>query len=199
MTERLLSASEWTELELLPRLIASDGKAWREFHRRYDRLIYRCIHKVTARFRSVIAEDDVEEIFAQFLVRIANNDFRKLHQYCPERGTKLSTWLGMIATNTAWDHLRSVSRRPQCTELTEVAEQACVSSSPFDRLVARETWCAVRAAMSEFSGKDQRFMELYYVDGLSPEEVAADMNVSVKTIYSKKHKIRTRLRAQLHA
>lgn len=199
MTDRMLTPSEWTELELLPRLIASDGKAWREFHRRYDRLIYRCIHKVTARFRSVIADDDVEEIFAQFLVRIASNSFRKLHQYCPERGTKLSTWLGMIATNTAWDHLRSVSRRPQCTELTEVPEQACASSSPFERLVARETWTAVRSAMSEFSSKDQRFMELYYVDGLSPEEVAADMNVSVKTVYSKKHKIRTRLRAQLHA
>ncbi len=194
-----LAPSDWTDLELLPRLLKKEGKAWREFHRRFDRLVYRCIHKVTSRFRSVVTEDDVQDIFAQFLVRIAAKDFRKLRQFSPDRGTKLGTWLGMIATNVAWDHLRSVARRPSCVEMSEVHEYAADCVGPFEAVAARETWAELNTALANFSAKDQRFVKLYYVDGLSPEEVAETMNVSVKTVYSKKHKIRTRLRAELRA
>ena len=195
----LLSPTDWTDLELLPRLLAKEGKAWREFHRRFDRLVYRCIHKVTNRFRNSVSDDDVQDIFAQFLVRITAKDFRKLCQFSPDRGTKLGTWLGMIATNVAWDHLRSVSRRPQCIEISDVHDQAADCVGPFDAVAARETCGELHAALATFSIKDQRFVQLYYVDGLSPEEVAQSMNVSVKTVYSKKHKIRSRLRAELAA
>ena len=129
----LLSPTDWTDLELLPRLLAKEGKAWREFHSRFDRLVYRCIHKVTNRFRNSVSDDDVQDIFAQFLVRITAKDFRKLCQFSPDRGTKLGTWLGMIATNVAWDHLRSVSRRPQCIEISDVHDQAAIASGPLTR------------------------------------------------------------------
>ena len=48
-------------------------------------------------------------------------------------------------------------------------------------------------ALESFSKKDRTFVKLYFVEGLSPEEVAEVMDVSVKTVYSKKHKIRCRL------
>ncbi len=35
------------------------------------------------------------------------------------------------------------------------------------------------------------------MDGLTPEEVAAELDVSVKTVYSKKHKIRCRLEREV--
>ena len=38
-----------------------EGRAWREFHPRYDRLIYRAIHKVTQRFSAVLNSADVDE------------------------------------------------------------------------------------------------------------------------------------------
>jgi RNA polymerase sigma-70 factor (ECF subfamily) len=38
---------------------------------------------------------------------------------------------------------------------------------------------------------------LYFDQGLEPEEVAQRMRISVKTVYSKKHKIRTRLEQML--
>ena len=43
--------------------------------------------------------------------------------------------------------------------------------------------------------KDRRFVELYYGHGLQPEEVAAAMGISVKTVYSKKNKLRCKLLA----
>ena len=52
-------------------------------------------------------------------------------------------------------------------------------------------------ALRAFSAKDRDFIQLYYVDGLTPEEVAAEMEISIKTVYSKKHKIRCRLATTL--
>lgn len=193
MTKTLLTPEDWTDQELLGRMLMREGKAWREFHRRFDRLIYRCIHKVTCRFRSVVSEEDVREIYAQFLVNITNRDMHKLRAFQPERGNKLGSWIGLLATNTAWDYLRSVARRPQCTEMHEAEDLRSHNADPYDELVQKERWALVSKAIKTFSAKDQRFMQLYFVKGLEPEEVAKQMNVSVKTVYSKKHKIRCRL------
>ncbi len=179
-------------------MLERDEIAWKEFHRRYDRLVYRCIHKVTDRFRSVLGSDDVGEIYAQLLLNLTARDMHRLRAFRPEQGNKLGTWIGMLATNTAWDYLRSVSRRPACSELSEAhALDDDRGASPYDRLEQKERWNRVNEALRGFSRKDRDFIQLYYVDGLTPEEVAAEMEISIKTVYSKKHKIRCRLASTL--
>ncbi|MBX3248466.1 MAG: sigma-70 family RNA polymerase sigma factor [Myxococcales bacterium] len=189
----LLAPSDWTDRELLERMLEREAKAWREFHRRFDRLIYRCIHKVTVRFRSVVTEEDVEEIFCQLLVDLSCRDMHKLRAYEPQRGNKLSSWIGLLATNAAWDYLRGVARRPRTSEVAEAEHVQADDPTPHDELVAKERWALVNEALRDLSSKDRRFVELYYVEGLAPEEVAEQLHVSVKTVYSKKHKIRSRL------
>src|SRR5438093_1452875 len=67
--------------------------------------------------------------------------------------------------------------------------------SALDELLDKERRGYLAHLMEEFSDKDRRFVELYYGQGLLPEEVAAAMRISVKTVYSKKNKLRTRLEA----
>ena len=64
-------------------------------------------------------------------------------------------------------------------------------------MLSKERWGRVNATLSTFSSKDRDFVKLFYVDGLSPEQIAEEMKISVKTVYSKKHKIRCRLEAAL--
>ena len=192
-----LPAIDWTDRELLARMLVRNELAWREFHRRYDRLIYKCIHKVTNRFHGVLSQDDLDDIFGQFLLNLTARDMRRLRAFKPEMGNKLGTWIGLLATNTAWDHLRRVSRRPYMSELSEADHLECESVSPAEHITRCEQWALVNEALTEFSDKDQRFVQLYYVDGLDAEEVALEMNISVKTVYSKKHKIRSRLEERL--
>ena len=40
-------------------------------------------------------------------------------------------------------------------------------------------------------------MRLYFGEGLEAEQVAGQMGISVKTVYSKKHKIRLRLESAM--
>ena len=191
------SALGWSDEALLARMLEREPEAWREFHRRFDRLVYRCIHKVTSRFPNSVGPEDVREIFAQFLFGLTHREMHKLRTFDRERGNKLSSWVGLLATNAAWDYLRSVARQPPCTELTAAENVGQNDADPYEHLLEKERWGCVNDTLRTFSAKDQTFVRLYYMDGLTPEEVAEEMHISVKTVYSKKHKIRCRLERAL--
>ena len=198
LTSTCLFGVSWSDEELLGRMLAREEHAWREFHRRFDRLVYRCIHKVTSRFPSSVGSDDVREIFAQFLFSLTAREMHKLRTFAPERGNKLSSWIGLLATNAAWDFLRTIARQPQQAELDEADEiRGEDGNDPYEHLLVKERWGCVNDTLREFSDKDRTFVRLYFMDGLSPEEVAEEMQISVKTVYSKKHKIRCRLQRAL--
>ena len=182
-----------SESELLSNLLAREPSAWQEFSRRYDRLIYRCIHRVTGRFGSIVSSDGVREIYSALMLSLLMNDMRKLRSFAPERGNKLSTWVALLATNAAWDHLRALARQQPQNTVPVFAECAMAPTDPHDAYEEKEGWHRMNALLASFSGKDRDFVKLYYVEGYSPEVVAKKMGISVKTVYSKKHKIRSRL------
>ncbi|NLY94410.1 MAG: sigma-70 family RNA polymerase sigma factor [Myxococcales bacterium] len=194
-----LRPEDFTDQELLGRMLERDAKAWREFYRRFDRLIYRCIHKVTSRFRHTVGPDDVQEIYGQLMVNLTAHDMRRLRAFQPEKGNKLGSWIGLLATNTAWDYLRSVARQPMCSEIGEAELVSSQAPSPLDEFAQKEQWQILGRMIQGLSAKDRTFVRLYFVDGLSAEEVADEMSISIKTVYSKKHKIRCRLEQELLA
>jgi len=182
-------------------LVRGDAPAWRLFHRRYDRLIYCCVSRVLSKFPGVVAGDDVEETYAEVFYQLLKDDRKKLRAYRPDRGARLGTWIGLISMNAAYDHLRRIQRSHTSVmaDTSEAADVPDPGPGPFERVLARQGWGAIRRVMEKLSSKDQRFVTLYFVEGLSPEEVARQMRNSVKTVYSKKHKVRRRLEAMMES
>jgi RNA polymerase sigma-70 factor (ECF subfamily) len=185
--------SAWSETELLDRLLKSDANAWRELNQRYARLVTSCIQRVVARFARRVSVDAVEEIYATFSLKLLANDKHKLRSFEPSRGNKLGTWLGMLATHCAYDYLRSVRREPSSVCLTEAETLSSENQDPCESAMLSERAKLVQGLLAEFSDKDRQFVTLYYQDGLSPEHVAERLGISVKTVYSKKHKIQRKL------
>ncbi len=196
--QTMSGAESWTDEALLDRMLRKEQRAWREFHRRYDRLIYRCIHKITNRFTHVMSSEDVCEIYAMLMMSLTAKDMQKLRAFDAKLGTKLSSWIAMLATNVTWDYLRGLARQPHCSSLADATDVGESTSNPYEDFLAKERWGRVNATLKTFSRRDQTFVMLYYVDGLTPEEIAREMRVSVKTVYSKKHKISHRLGRALH-
>jgi RNA polymerase sigma-70 factor, ECF subfamily len=187
------------ELDLLDGLLAGKEDAWRRFHAQYDRLIYRCIRKVTQGFSAVVRNEDEREIYSNLIVQLLSNDKRKLRSFDPDRGSRLGTWLGLLATHAAYDYLRSLRREVPRVPLTE-AESACFDgASPLEQVERQQKSRMVKQLLTKLSAKDQQFVKLYFNRGMSPEAVADAMQISVKTVYSKKHKIQTRLEGFVHA
>ena len=185
------------DVALVAGLVAGDDGAWRTFQQRYDRLIYRCITRITGRFATRLATDDVAEIYATLLLSLVANDKHKLRSFDPCRGNRFSSWIGMLAVNAAYDHLRSVKRDAGKTSIVEAESLQSELPDPFEVCAERERASRVEVALADFSEKDRAFMDLYYGEGLTPEEVASRMNISVKTVYSKKHKIQSKLEGLL--
>lgn len=193
------TTDERSEVELIAGLLTGSERSWREFHHRYDRLIYRCITKVTGRFTAVVSQDDIREIYATLVVQLLSNDMHKLRTFDPDRGNRFSSWLGLLAINAAYDYLRTLRREPNRAPIAEAETLRCDLPNPDELCERRERAERVVSALSTFSAKDQEFVELYFGEGLEPEQIASRMNISVKTVYSKKHKIQSRLETLLAA
>lgn len=185
------------ERALLEAMLADSEDAWREFNTRYSRLIYRCITRVTARFSAVVGPDDVREIYGMVCMGLLANDKRKLRSFEPGRGNKLGSWIGMLAIHTAYDFLRGLKREPKRGCLTEAEGLSSELPDPYEVCVMRQRAGIVTSLLGSFSDKDREFITLYFGEGLEPEQIARRMGISVKTVYSKKHKIRSRLEALL--
>jgi RNA polymerase sigma-70 factor (ECF subfamily) len=183
------------DLQLLEAVFAQDEIAWHEFLSRFRHLIYRCITKVLTKHVGANAAQEIDEVFSEVCLNLLRNDMKKLRAYDPDRKTKLSSWLGLIAINSAYDHLRSRARQPLLDQIEGCPDREDLTPSPLEMLLSAERRNRVYRLALEFSRRDQRFIELYFSRGMAPKDIATTLNISVKTVYSKKNKIRNRLLA----
>ncbi|MCH2108023.1 MAG: sigma-70 family RNA polymerase sigma factor [Polyangiaceae bacterium] len=181
------------ELQLTARLVAGEASAWREFTRLYAPVALGCIRKVLVRFSKVTDEQDVDEIYGRFSLDLLRNDCKKLQNFDPEKGSRLSTWIGMLATNSAYDYLRRIKKDQVCDPFPESPAFESPDDSPYEEVVLRQQAEQAVEIMTSLSERDQEFVQLFFGHGLSPEEISERMGIHVKTVYTKKHKIAAKL------
>ncbi len=180
----------------IERLVSDCPRAWRTFHAQYANVVTLAIRRVAGRFGRVLSSDASEEIYASFWFDLLRRDKHKLRSFDPERGA-LASWIRLLAARTAYDHLRKARRVydhfvPLCD--TEHVSQA---PDPEKAASTREVVARVKALCQRMSERDQQFVKLYYEDEMEPQEIAAELSIGTKTVYTKNHKIRGRLRAGL--
>ncbi len=186
------------DAQLRDRLLTLDEAAWREFHRRYDRMVWTCVHRVVARFSGVVPSDALHEIRANFYAALLANDLHKLRTFDVERGNKLGSWIGLIAINAAWDYLRTCARRPTAP-LFAAEGLHSEETDLFTASAARQECARLADVVGALPARDREFVRLYFVDGRSPQEVADALGMNVKSVYTKKHRLTRHLRDALRA
>lgn len=183
------------EATLIPSLLDNDESAWRTFHARYGHRLQGAIINVTRRFPQLTGNDHVDEIYGALCLRLLCDDKRRLRSFDPRRGTPLGSWLCALARNSAHDFLRSRRREPWLGKLGDeatTAEPVADAPDAFGVCSSREQARLVSDMIETLSPRDQQFVAMY-LDGLTPAEIAERLNISVNTVYSKRHKIQTRL------
>jgi RNA polymerase sigma-70 factor (ECF subfamily) len=185
------------DCELLDGLISGAPTAWREFNRRYSRMLSACIARVVHRFSRSVGSDDANEVYSSLCLSLLAQDKHRLRSFDRTRGTKLGTWLAMLAVHTAYDHLRTLRRKPTGIPIEDMTERAAGVPEPEELCIQRQRNELVGRVLDELTDKDRQFMLLHFGQGLAPEQVALEMGISVKTVYTKKHKLRGRLEAML--
>jgi RNA polymerase sigma-70 factor, ECF subfamily len=187
---------------LVAALIAGDELAWRKFHERHSPTMLDAITAVRNRFPHIVGSDDVRDIYAELCLQLLANDKRRLRQFDPARGTPLRAWLGVLARHAAFDFLRLRRRQPtvrwkgeEMIQLDGTIDSA--APDPLQVSCTRERVRIFAALVDELSARDREFVELYFYEGLDPEQTAERLGICVGTVYSKKHKIRARIESLL--
>jgi RNA polymerase sigma-70 factor (ECF subfamily) len=181
------------DVALRDRLLTGDPVAWRAFQAQHGRLVGATIARIVRRFGILSGSEDVREIEATFAVELLANDKAKLRAFAPERGVRFSTWIAMLASHAAYDFLRRRRREPQGDGEWNAELLASEAPDPFALYELGERARLLASLVCQFTAKDREFLALYYAEGLDPVQVASRMGISVKTVYSKKHKIQGRL------
>jgi len=183
-----------TDTDLLARMIAGEERGWREFHRRFDRLVWMQIHRVTGSFSKVLCGADQEEIHANFYASLLANDHHKLRCYDPARGARLSTWITLLVGHCCHDYLRALGRRPGSTTLTAVENILPDDTDLFERTVIRQRCEQLAQSLLVLGERDQTMVQMLFVDESSPAEISEAVGIPVKTVYTRCHRLRAALR-----
>jgi RNA polymerase sigma-70 factor, ECF subfamily len=129
------------------------------------------------------AADVTQEVFLKA--------FRGIRAF--RQGSSLKTWLYRIAVREAlnhrrwlWRHLRQQSSMDECREEDGAAmEFEATGASPFEEFASRELQQAVQHGLSRVAEVFRTAVILRDLEGLSYEEVAEVLGVSVGTVKSR--------------
>ncbi|HEY3354883.1 MAG TPA: sigma-70 family RNA polymerase sigma factor [Polyangia bacterium] len=181
---------------LVTAVLAGDPAAWPAFQARFERLILSCIRKALGCYAARSSPEDIEDLVSGVCLNIIKDDYRKLRMFDPRRGYRLSSWVGLIATNTVIDALRR--RDPRPVSLDEPGAPGIDAPSgapdPEAHLASAEEAEILAQALARLSASDRLFLEYTLDYELDPVDLARQMQVAVATIYSRKNKVREKLR-----
>jgi len=167
-------------------LLAGGKAAWNRFVVRYAPVIYAGVRrKLVPAGRAEDAEDVAQEVF----LRLCRRDYHLLRSYDPARA-RLTTWLTIIATSAAIDHLRRQKAGHQPLESVPEARLAVDPPKEPVRLTIPPDLLSPRQAL---------VLELLYRREMEVAEAAEFLGVEAQTVRSMHHKALTRLRAHFAA
>jgi DNA-directed RNA polymerase specialized sigma24 family protein len=108
-----MDGNDYSDIELVDRLLRGAPGAFDLFYRRHERLIYHCIRK-----RADLA--DVTDLFQSFFERLVERDYRVLKLW--QRGTSLPIYLSTVVRNFVIDfHRKKRWRENPVGGLSELA------------------------------------------------------------------------------
>ena len=181
---------EWTDAELLERVLSRDPRGWPEMLSRFEKLIW----YVLTKFGRTFSEDDREEIYHNVIIELLRDDMHVLRVYDPSRA-KLSHY---ITLHTQWKigkFRRDAKRLHPLGEEDDAANDASehVADSVVDQIVSRNAIEHIDRFVGTMKAKDRQFFDLHYRQGIEARKIAKIMGVSFQAVYLRKYKLEARL------
>ena len=166
--------------------ISAGAGAATEFEALYRRTFPRVYAYVAALLRDRSAAEDVT---AQAFERA----YRRRRTFRAARGSP-EAWIFGIARNAALDELRR--RRRQAALAFEPEDPWC--AAPEDEVARAEDRAVVRAALAALDRRERDLVALKFAGGLSNEELARVLGISVSNAGTRLHRAVSKLREACH-
>jgi RNA polymerase sigma-70 factor (ECF subfamily) len=175
------------DAELVASARAGDSDAFAALVGRYESRIVRLV-------RGMVPESDTEDVTQEAFLKA----YRKLGNF--DGRSSFYTWLFRIAANTAMDwRKKERHRRHAPLPEGEEGEDRVPSSEagPETAATRRELAARIDAAIEALPEKYHEILVLREIEGLSYEEISAQLGMSKGTVESRLFRARERLREKL--
>jgi len=176
-------SAQRTDAQVVRDVLAGDRDAYRLLVRRYADVLHG--HAVRMVHSQDVAADMVQQAFVQGFKKLAS---------C-RNPDQVGAWLFRILANRCRDHLRSPRRRD--LPLQVLPDLPARRSDPSEEASHAEVRDRVHAALGRLTPEQREAFVMRHLEGLSYEEIAAVMNLSVAALKMRVHRAREALRGLL--
>jgi RNA polymerase sigma-70 factor (ECF subfamily) len=181
------------EATLIERVKNGDQEAFEDLVSRYENKVYRLAIKLTR--NETLAEEVMQEVFLKI--------YEKIGTFRGE--SALSSWIYRIAANASFAKL-NLEKRHQHADIEETMPQAEIALQdrqdstlelPDRPLLTNEALSVISRAIERLPEDFRVVLTLRDVEGMSNEEVARILDLSVPAVKSRLHRARLLLRKRL--
>jgi RNA polymerase sigma-70 factor (ECF subfamily) len=179
--------------DLIRRCLHHEPGAWNDFVDRFLGLVYHVVQH-TADMRSYpLKPEDKEDIAAQVLLQIVENDYAALKQF---RGkSSLAAYLTVIARRTC---VQQIARRAAAQDALRVpTAQVVEPEEPQRPKAGLETLEEVGKLLKKLPSRERTVVRLFYLEGRSYEEISTELNIPVNSVGAILSRARKKLRGEV--
>ncbi len=165
--------------DLLKRCLHHEPGSWNDFIDRFLGLVYHVVQHTADARAFPLKPEDTEDIAAQVLLQIVNNDYAALRQF---RGnSSLATYLTVIARRVCVHDLasRAAPARESKNHHPRAEEVPSPEPPPGTGL---ETMDEVNQLLRKLPEKERAVVKLYFIDGRSYEEISKELTIPMNSI-----------------
>jgi len=175
--------------KLIDRCLGKEPGAWNDFVDRYLGLIYHVIHHVAHSRSRLLTEADTEDIAAEVLLAVVDDDYEVLRRY---KGlSSLPTYLTVIARRIC---VREMIRRQREAELGHAnAHRENVSdlSGEAEAIASAEE---VERILDDLPEKEAEVVRLYHLKYMNYRQIGKQLGISENSVGPILAKARKRMR-----
>ncbi|MFO0893179.1 MAG: RNA polymerase sigma factor [Isosphaeraceae bacterium] len=175
--------------QLIDRCLGREPGAWNDFVERYLGLIYHVIQHVAHARSRVVSQADTEDIAAEILLRIVDDDYAILRRY---RGvSSLPTYLTVIARRIC---VKEMVKRQREAELGHASAHRSTISEASGEVEAMATAEEVERMLEDLPEREAEVVRLYHLKYLNYREIGKRLGIPEASVGPILTKARKRLR-----
>ena len=172
--------------KLIDRCLGREPGAWNDFVDRYLGLIYHVIQHVAHARSRVVSQADMEDIAAEILLRVVDDDYDVLRRY--KATSSLPTYLTVIARRVC---VREMIKRQREAELGHASAHRLNVNDTSDEVESIATAEEVERMLEELPEREAEVVRLYHLKFMNYREIGKRLGIpeaSVGPILSKARK-----------
>ena len=196
------NVSHEEDRRLLSECFAGNRETSELFVREFSNLVYKSIQHTLITRQAPFNREDLEDLHNTVFLQLFEKRCKKLKQFEGRNGCSLASWVRIVTVRIVLNHLRkkgldALTQQKKKVSLDDLPELKGEGAEPGTDIEKAEQNQLLREGILNLSPRDRLFMKLHIDKGLTIEEIAKIMQLSIQNAYSIKHRAIQRLKAIL--